>query len=84
MQKETTIPASEFARNFGSYRDRATGGEVVRVTSHGRTVGAYLSAKEYERYKRLKRRERQILKVGALPDDIVADIENARYGKTPT
>ncbi len=39
MQKETTIPASEFARNFGAYRDRATGGEVVRVTSHGRTVG---------------------------------------------
>lgn len=34
-------------------------------------------------YGRLKRREREVLIVGALPDDAVAAIEAAEYGKGP-
>lgn len=35
------------------------------------------------RYEQLKRRERQSLVVGELPDDVVAAIESAEYGVEP-
>jgi hypothetical protein len=53
------------------------------VTSHGRVVGGFISAAELERFERLKRLERRNYLVGDLPDDIVADIEAAEYGKAP-
>jgi hypothetical protein len=43
-------------------------------------VGGYLSADELAHYQRLKAREREVLVVGALSDDVVADIEAAEYG----
>lgn len=73
------VPASEFARNFGRYQDQAMTG-VVRVSSHGRIVGGFLSPAELERYERLKRREREVMVVGTLSDDVVADITAAEYG----
>ncbi len=54
--------------------------KVIIVNSHDRVVGGYLSASELEHYERLKAREQQVLLVGALSDDIVADIEAAQYG----
>ena len=81
---DITVPATEFARNFGRYQDRAHAGEVIKVTSHGRIVGGYLSEKALRDYERLKLREREILVVGTLPDDVVADIEAAEYDKAPT
>lgn len=81
---DITVPATEFARNFGRYQDRAHAGEVIKVTSHGRVVGGYLSEKELRHYERLKLREREILIVGDLPDDVVADIEMAEHDKAPT
>ena len=80
---EITVPGSEFSRNFGRYQDRAHAGEVIKVTSHGRVVGGYLSEKALLHYEGLKRREREVLIVGALPDDVVAEIEAAEYGKGP-
>lgn len=77
------VPASEFARNFGRYQDEALTGEIVRVSSHGRVVGGYLSAQALEHFERLKRREREVLIVGELPDDVIADIEAAEYGVEP-
>lgn len=74
------IPASEFSRNFGRYQDLAISEGVVRVSSHGRIVGAFLSPQELDRYERFKRRERQVLNVGALPDDVIADIAASEYG----
>jgi prevent-host-death family protein len=74
------IPASEFARNFGRYQDQAMAGGVVRVSSHGRIVGGFLSPAELDRFERLKRREREVLVVGALPEDVAADIAAAEYG----
>lgn len=76
---ETVVKASEFARNFGRYREKATEGTVVRVTNHGRTVGGFLSARQLEEYRRLKERERQNLVVGELPDDVFEAIRDATY-----
>ena len=77
------IPATEFSRNFARYRDEAIEAKIIRVTSHGRVIGAYLSASEAAHYEQLKRRETQSLVVGDLPDDVVAAIEAAGYGLEP-
>lgn len=47
------VPATEFARNFGQYREIAQR-EPVAVTSHGRATGYFVSAVEYEELQRLK------------------------------
>lgn len=80
MAKSATVRATAFARNFAHYQDEAIRTKVIVVTSHDRVVGAYLSASELEHYEKLKARERKVLLVGALDDDIVADIEAAKYG----
>ena len=79
MTAETVVKASDFARNFGRYREQATEGTVVRVTNHGRTIGAFLSARQLEEYRALKERERQNFVVGELPDDVVESIRAAEY-----
>jgi hypothetical protein len=83
MADEKTVTASEFARNFGRYRDEAATGEIVNVTNRGRVIGGFLSARQLEEYRRLKRRARECLIVGELPGDAVADIEAAEYDKAP-
>lgn len=47
------VPATEFARNFGQYREIAQR-EPVAVTSHGRATGYFVSAIEFEELQRLK------------------------------
>ena len=79
-----TVPATEFSRNFAKYQDEAISAKIINVTSHGRVVGAYLSAQELEHYEALKRREREILLVGALDDATVSAIEAAEYGVEPS
>jgi len=74
------VSATEFSRNFARYREEAIEAKVIHVTSHGRVIGAYLSASEAAHYEELKRRERQSLIVGELPDDVIAAIETAEYG----
>jgi hypothetical protein len=83
MAARRDVPATEFSRNFARYWDEAIEAKIIRVTSHGRVIGAYLSANEAAHYERLKRRERQSLVVGNLPDDVVAAIEVAEYGIEP-
>lgn len=80
MTEHATVKATTFARHFARWQDEAIRTKVVVVTSHDRVVGAYLSASELEHYERLKARERLILKVGELPDDVVDAIEAAEYG----
>lgn len=75
----TSVRATEFSRNFARYQDEAISAKVIVVTSHDRVVGGYLSASELAHYQKLKARERQILKVGELGEDIIADIETAEY-----
>ena len=81
--RNTAVPASDFARNFAKYQDEAIAKKVINVTSHGRIVGAYLSAAEFAHYELLKRREREILIVGDLDEDTIASIESAEYGVEP-
>lgn len=81
--REVKVTATEFSRNFGRYQDRAMAGAVVKVTSHDRLVGGFLSPAELERYEHLARRERKSLVVGDLPGDVVGEIKKAKYGKRP-
>ena len=83
MAETRDVPATEFSRNFARYREQAIAEKIIHVTSHGRVIGASLSASEAAHYEELKRRERQSLVVGDLPDDLVAAIEAAEYGVEP-
>jgi len=47
------VPATEFARNFGQYREIVQR-EPVAVTSHGRATAYLVSAEEYEELQRIK------------------------------
>lgn len=81
MAENTVVQASKFAKNFGEYRDVATSGKTVLVQSHSRVVGGYISKEKLDYYEELERRDRQVYLVGDLPDDIVAALEAAEYGK---
>jgi PHD/YefM family antitoxin component YafN of YafNO toxin-antitoxin module len=47
------VTATEFARNFGQYREIAQR-EPVAVTSHGRAMGYFISTVAFEELQRLK------------------------------
>ncbi len=83
MAQSRGVPATEFSRNFARYREEAIAGKIIHVTSHGRVIGAYLSASEAAHYEQLKRREGQSLIVGELPTDVIGAIESAEYGAEP-
>ena len=75
-----TVRATDFCRNFARYRGEVIEAKVIVVTTDDRVVGGFLSASELAHYEKLKARERQVLLVGALSDDVIADIEAAEYG----
>jgi hypothetical protein len=77
---DVTVRATDFARNFAHYQDEAIRARVIVVKSHDRVVGGYLSADELANYERLKAREREVLVVGALDRETIAEIEAAEYG----
>ena len=70
----TTFSSTVFARKFAEIRDQIRDLGVVHVESHNRLVGGFLSPRELENYERLKGRETEILKVGELPEDLVAEL----------
>ena len=80
---DNTVPATTFARNFARYKDEAIKEHIIVVTSHDRVIGGFLSASELENYRRLKARERQVLRIEDLSDDDIALIESAEYGAEP-
>ncbi len=47
------VAATEFARNFGRYREAAQR-EPVAVVAHNRVTGWFVSARDFEEYQRLK------------------------------
>ena len=75
------VPTTLFCRNFGRYQDEAHRVGIIEVTSHGRVVGAYISATELEQFRRLQKREREVLTAGDLPPDVVAAIRLAEYSQ---
>jgi prevent-host-death family protein len=63
-----TVTAAEFQRHFGRYQDEALT-QPVAITRNGRERLVMLSADEY---RRLKRRDREVLRAGDLSN---ADLE---------
>ena len=61
-----TIDATTFRRDFGRYQDEAHR-EPVKVTSHGRVIGGFLSSHDLEHYERLKQREREVTPLRTCP-----------------
>jgi prevent-host-death family protein len=71
------VPATEFTRNFGRYREIAQR-EPVAVTSHGRPTGYFISAVEFEEIQRIKAYARRSR---AVADMTAADIEQMTSGR---
>lgn len=71
------VPASEFTRNFGQYREIAQR-EPVAVTNHGRATGYFVSAIEYEELQRYKALARRSFATADLPRETVEAIAAGR------
>lgn len=71
------VPATEFTRNFGQYREIAQR-EPVAVTSHGRATGYFISAVEFEELQRLKVQARRSR---AVADMTQAEIQQMAAGQ---
>ena len=71
------VPATEFARNFGQYREIAQR-EPIAVTSHGRAMGYFISAVEFEEMQRLKAQARRSRAVTDLTGE---EVERMKAGR---
>lgn len=67
------VSAAEFQRNIGRYTDAAMT-EPVIMTRNGRERTVTLSIEEY---RRLKRRDRQVLRLEDITDEMLSEIEKA-------
>ena len=67
------VTSGEFLKHFGRYHDAARL-EPVTITKHGRDSVVMLSADEYQR---LKRRDRQVLRVEQLDEGFLKELESA-------
>ncbi|MGP3699498.1 hypothetical protein [Rhodobacter sp. NSM] len=72
-----TFTATDFARRFSRIKEDVREHGIVRVVSHDRVVGGFLSPKELENYERLKAQEREILKAGEIPQEFLAALDEA-------
>jgi prevent-host-death family protein len=71
-----SVSSAEFQKNFGRYREAAIR-EAVTITNHGRDSLVLLSADEY---RRLKKRDREVLHVAELSGE---DLEAIRTAELP-
>ncbi len=71
------VTATEFAKNFGRYREAAQR-EPVAITSHGRTSGCFVSAQEFAELERLRAYERRAHRLEDLPDEVFDAIVGSR------
>lgn len=69
-----TAPAAEVQRNFSLWQDRALR-KPVEITRNGRARLVMMSVEEYQR---LKRRDRQVLRLDDLTDEDLAAIAKAK------
>jgi prevent-host-death family protein len=68
------VPAGEFQRHIGRYQDIALT-QPVAVTSNGRERTVLISADEY---RRLKRRDREVLTLADFTPEDIAALEAVR------
>ena len=71
-----TVPAAEFARNFGRYKLLAQR-TAVPVSSNGTLAGYFVATHEYEELRKLKNMRRRFL-TAELSDAEVEQIASAR------
>lgn len=71
------VSATEFARNFGQYRE-VVQREPVAVTSHGRATGYFVSPVEYEELQRYKHLVRRSFAIKNLPAEQIAAIASGQ------
>lgn len=71
------VTASEFARNFGKYKEAAQR-EPVEITSYDRPSGYLISAADFEEYRRLKEQRRQVFHITEFPPELIAELESVR------
>ena len=76
----TEVPATEFARNFGRYREAAQR-EAIAVKAHDRITGYYVSAHDYEEYQRLKALMPVSLAATELDADTIKGLKTAKMDK---
>jgi hypothetical protein len=79
MDMAQTVPAAEFARNFGRYKLQAQR-EAVPVSSNGTLAGYFVSPHEYEELRRLKGMRRSF-DMAELSDEEFEAITSARMDK---
>ena len=79
----TAVSATKFVRNFTAYRDQANRDGVVEIESHGRVIGAFISAAELETYRDLKGQMPENVKPEDLDEEWMDAIDNAEHGKLP-
>lgn len=72
------VSAAEFQRNIGRYQDLALT-QPVAVTRNGRERTVMISIEEY---RRLKRRDRQVLSLDDFTDADIAAVEATRAPET--
>jgi hypothetical protein len=72
MEMVDTVPAAEFARNFGRYKLLAQR-EAVAVSSNGTLAGYFVAPYEYEELRKLKGMRRSFA-TRDLPEEKVAAI----------
>ena len=71
------VAATEFARNFGRYREEAQR-EAVAVVTHNRVTGYFVSAHEYEELQRLKALAPTALAIEELPAATLTALAGSR------
>ncbi|WP_282759352.1 hypothetical protein [Komagataeibacter saccharivorans] len=74
------VAATEFARNFGRYRETVQR-EAIAVKAHDRITGYFVSAHEYEEYQRLKAMMPVALAVEELDADTVHALSSTEMNK---
>lgn len=82
MSKKATVKkvtATEFAKNFGAYRDKALR-QPVAVTTHGRPAGYFISPEDFEVLQRLKK-YRRAYKVEDLPESTIRAMAKSKMDK---
>lgn len=77
MAAPLTMSATAFSRQFGRVTEDVREHGVVRVVSHNRLVGGFLSPRELELYETLKRERREVIAAGEVPDDLAEALRAA-------
>jgi hypothetical protein len=76
MDMPTSVPASEFIRNFGRYRMKAQR-TAVAVSSHGQITGYFVGPDEYEEFKHYQESRRSFV-TAELPEAKITAISASR------